>query len=93
MSPDGQLGMQVLGFEPDRWLLWGDAVGDTTWLWSIEPGADGTSRLVSRIRMRYHWLSPSILFALLVEFFDLMMMRRAMLGIKGRAEALASRSR
>jgi hypothetical protein len=40
--------------------------------------------------MHYRWLSPSILFGLLVEFFDLVMMRRAMLGIKQRAEALAT---
>ncbi len=92
MSPDGQLGMQVLGFEPDSWLLWGDGVGDTTWVWSIQPAPDGTSRLVSRIRMRYRWMSPSILFSLLVEFFDIVMMRRAMLGIRDRAESLATMS-
>lgn len=39
--------------------------------------------------MRYQWLSPSILFAMLVDFVDLVMMRRAMLGIKARAESLA----
>lgn len=90
MSPDGRQGMRVLGFEQDRWLLWWDGLGDSTWVWGIEACADGTSRLVSRVRMRYRWLSPSIAFGLLVEFFDLMMMRRAMLGIKSRAEALAS---
>lgn len=90
MSPDGTQGMRVLDFRQDEWLLWWDGVGDSTWAWSIEPGDDGASRLVSRVRMRYRWLSPSILFGLLVEFFDLVMMRRAMLGIKQRAEALAS---
>jgi hypothetical protein len=90
MSPDGKQGMRVLDFRQDKWLLWWDGLGDSTWAWSIEPGEDGTSRLVSRVRMRYRWLSPSILFGLLVEFFDLVMMRRAMLGIKHRAEELAS---
>ncbi len=90
MSPDGLQGMRVLDFSPDSSLLWWDGVGDSTWVWSIQQRADGTSRLVSRVRMKYRWLSPSILFALLVEFFDLVMMRRAMLGIKERAEALAS---
>jgi hypothetical protein len=90
MSPDGKQGMRVLDFRQDSWLLWWDGVGDCTWVWSIEPGEDGTARLVSRVRMQYRWLSPSILFGLLVEFFDLIMMRRAMLGIKQRAEALAS---
>lgn len=88
MSPDGLQGMRVLAFEPDHWLLWGDAIGDSTWVWEIQPGEDGTSRLVSRVRMRYRWLSPSIIFGLLVEFFDIAMMRRAMLGIKERAESL-----
>lgn len=90
MSPDGKQGMRVLDFRPDSWLLWWDGVGDSTWAWSIQPAADGTSRLVSRVRMRYRWLSVSIVFGLLVEFFDLVMMRRAMLGIAQRAEALAS---
>jgi len=90
MSPDGKQGMRVLDFRKDQWLLWWDGVGDSTWAWSIEAGEDGTSRLVSRVRMRYRWLSPSILFGLLVEFFDLAMMRRAMFGIKQRAEALSS---
>ena len=88
MSPDGLQGMRVLAFEPGRWLLWGDAIGASTWVWEIQPGEDGNSRLVSRVRMRYRWLSPSIIFGLLVEFFDIAMMRRAMLGIKERAEAL-----
>lgn len=89
MSPDGQQGMRVLGFEQDSWLLWWDGVGDSTWAWGVDEGPDGASRLVSRVRMRYRWLSPSILFGLLVEFFDIVMMRRAMLGIKQRAEAMA----
>lgn len=92
MSPDGKQGMRVWGFEPDGWLAWWDGIGDSTWVWRVHTGGDGTSRLVSRVRMRYRWLSPSILFGLLVEFFDLVMMRRAMLGIKERAEALAARS-
>lgn len=90
MSPDGQQGMRVLDFTQNSWLLWWDGLGHSTWAWSIQPAADGTSRLVSRVRMRYRWLSASILFGLLVEFFDLIMMRRAMLGIAQRAEALAS---
>lgn len=87
MSPDGKQGMRVLGFEKDRWLLWWDNKGDSTWVWAIHAAGDGSSRLVSRVRMKYRWLSPSILFSLLVEFFDFAMMRRAMLGIKQRAEA------
>ncbi|MGV8910412.1 MAG: hypothetical protein ACOH1Y_15625 [Propionicimonas sp.] len=81
-------GMRVLDFTEDTSLLWWDGRGDSTWVWSIQPGEGGTSRLVSRVRMKYRWMSLSILFGLLVEFFDLLMMRRAMLGIAQRAEAL-----
>jgi hypothetical protein len=88
MSPDGLQGMKVLDFRANDWLVWGDVAGDTTWTWGLYPG-EGSTRLVSRVRMRYRWTSPTIAFALLVEFFDLVMMRKAMLGIKRRAEALA----
>jgi hypothetical protein len=36
--------------------------------------------------MKYHWNSPAALFNLLVEFADLPMMRKCLLGIKERAE-------
>lgn len=90
MSPDGKQGMHVRGFQQDGWLLWWDNKGDSTWAWGIYADDAGTSRLVSRVRLRYRWLSPSIIFSLFVEFFDLAMMRRAMLGIKRRAESLAA---
>jgi hypothetical protein len=38
--------------------------------------------------MKYRLLSPAILFNLLVEFGDLVMMRQCLLGIKRRAEAI-----
>jgi len=36
--------------------------------------------------MRYHWTSPLLLFDLLIEFADIVMMRKCLLGIKERAE-------
>jgi hypothetical protein len=42
--------------------------------------------------MHYRWLRPSILFSLLVEFTDIAMMRKCMLGIKQRAEHASSQS-
>ena len=35
MSPDGLQGREVLDFTQDRWLLWWDGLGDSTWVWSI----------------------------------------------------------
>jgi len=49
---------------------------------------EGHTRLITRVRMRYRWLSPSILFDMLVEFTDIIMMRKSMLGIKERAERI-----
>lgn len=89
MSPDGRQGMKVLDYRPNEWLLWWDGAGDSTWVWGLYPQG-GTTRLVTRVRMRYRWSSPTILFAMLVEFFDLMMMRKALLGIKRRAEAAST---
>lgn len=89
MSPDGRQGMKVLDYHPDEWLLWWDGAGNSTWVWGLHP-QEGTTRLVTRVRMRYHWSSPTILFALLVEFFDLIMMRKALLGIKRRAETASA---
>ena len=44
--------------------------------------------LVTRVRVKYRWLSPLILFNLIIEFLDILMMRKCMLGIKRRAEAM-----
>jgi hypothetical protein len=70
-------------------MLWVDEQGHTSWLWLLDPIDEDTTRLVTRVRMRYQWLRPEIAFDLLVEFGDLVMMRKCMVGIKERAEALA----
>ncbi len=88
MSPDGKQGLWVKAFEPNRWMLWGSKAGDSTWYWGLEPVNSEQTRLVTRVRMRYHWTSPLLLFDLLVEFADIVMMRKCLLGIKRRAEAV-----
>ena len=90
MSPDGKHGIWVKAFERDRWMLWWDKIGDTSWVWVIAPQEDQSCRLITRVRMQYRWLSLLSPFNLLVEFFDLPMMRKCMLGIKRRAEALTT---
>jgi hypothetical protein len=88
MSPDGKQGMYVHGFLENQWMLWWDKIGDSTWVWEIYPEGESASRLVTRVRVKYQWLSPVILFNLLIEFFDIVMMRKCMLGIKRRAEKM-----
>ena len=88
MSPDGKQGMYVKDFEQDRWMLWWDGKGGMSWSWGLYPVDEGHTRLITRVRLRYKWLSPSILFDILVEFTDIIMMRKSMLGIKERAERI-----
>jgi hypothetical protein len=76
----------VQAVEPHRWILWGSKAGDSTWYWALEPVDETHTRLITRVRMRYQWISPMLLFALLVEFTDLIMMRKCLLGIKRRDE-------
>lgn len=90
MSPDGKYGVYVKEFKEKEWILWNDKEGDTTWFWGMYPTQDGGTRLITRIRMKYRWLTPAAFFNLLVEFGDLIMMRKCMLGIKERAEAMAA---
>jgi hypothetical protein len=90
LSPDGKEGQWVRAFEPNCWMLWGDKPGNTTWYWGLEPLDEEQTRLITRVRMRYTWTSPMVvMFNLLVEFTDIVMMRKCLLGIKRRAEAAA----
>lgn len=88
MSPDGKQGMWVRDFKKNKWMLWWDKQGDSSWVWEIYPEGEAHSRLVTRVRVQYRWFSPTIAFNSLIEFFDILMMRKSMLGIKRRAEAM-----
>ena len=88
MSADGKVGVWVKDFDPERWLLWWDKK-DMTWLWQLAPLDAQHTRLISRVRGRYHWTSPRIFFSLVVDVGDILMMRKSMLGIKRRAERVA----
>jgi hypothetical protein len=90
LSPDGKQGFWVKAIQPRQWMLWQDNQGEASWLWLLEPVKDRQTRLLTRVRIRYAWFSPWILFHLLVEFTDILMMRKCMLGIKRRAEKLAA---
>jgi len=89
MSPDGKQGIWVKDFQKNHWVLWWDKIGDTSWVWEIYPDGDNLCRLVTRVRMKYRWMSFSAPFNLLIEFFDFPMMRKCLLGIKKRAESLS----
>lgn len=90
MSPDGKQGMIVKDFSENKWMLWWDNKGDSTWVWGIFPDGETSFRLVTRVRMKYRWALLAVPFNMLVEFFDIVMMRKCMLGIKRRAEAMTT---
>jgi hypothetical protein len=89
ISPDNTFGLRVKDFERNRWVLWWDNKGDTTWYWGLSPLDAKATRLITRIRMHYHWLSPAILIYLLEDVGDIVMMRKCLLGIKQRAERVS----
>ncbi|MFZ5869485.1 MAG: hypothetical protein ACOYXW_02990 [Actinomycetota bacterium] len=88
MSPDGKHGIRVHALAPPHSMIWGTP-GDTTWVWVLDPQADGTTRVITRVRSRYRWLSPAIAFSMLLEFADIWMMRRMLLNLRERVEATA----
>ncbi len=91
MSPDGKMGLYVKEWDAPNWMLWWDRKGDVSWAWGMYPQEDGSTRLITRVRMNYHWNSPQILFDLAIDVGDIVMMRKCMLGIKARAERVFAR--
>lgn len=84
MSPDGKHGMRVHSLDSPHSMVWGEP-GGTTWAWHLDANAQGTTRLITRVRSRYKWLSPSIIFSALLEFGDIWMMRKMLLNLRERA--------
>ena len=94
--------MVCVDYRDHEWMLWrakdadSDAVGrrgvsSGTWLWHLEPIDERHTRLLTRMRDHYRWTSPYVLIQLAVDAFDFPFMRKALLGIKARAEARAAR--
>ena len=86
MSPDGKQGMPVHSMDPPHSMVWGER-GGTTWAWQLDETGEGTTRLITRVRSRYKWLSPSMAFSVLLEFGDIWMMRKMLLNLRDRATA------
>ena len=89
MTPDGKNGMWVKDCETNKYMLWWDKKDRSTWLWWLEPVSENQTRLITRLRVRYVWASAWIIYYLLQDVGDIVMMRKCMLGIKRRVEGLA----
>ena len=72
----------------NRWLLWRKP--DSSWVWVLTGLPNGHTRLVTRVFARFEWAKPlsAGLGLALLELGDFAMMRRMLLGIKERAEAV-----
>ena len=89
MSPNGKAGIAVHSMDPATSMVWGTH-GESSWTWQLDANPDGSTRLITRVRSRYRWLSPSIALSLLVEFTDIWMMRKMLLNLRDRAEGLVT---
>jgi hypothetical protein len=81
----------VTAMESDSSMLWEYAGDDTTtvftWAWGLYPREDLQTRLVTRLRYR----ASSVRSQLMLEFFEIIMMRKCLLGIRQRAERGSTR--
>jgi hypothetical protein len=93
LSPDGKQGFWVTALQPRQWMLWTDKIVEASWLWVLDPIDEEHTRLITRVRVRYAWLTPRILFHLLIEFADIVMMGKCLLGIRQRSERSARQRR
>jgi hypothetical protein len=66
-------------------MVW--AKPDSTWSWQLTSRSDGSTRLVTRIRVRYRATASGLLSIVLMEFGDFAMMRAMLGGLKRRAES------
>jgi hypothetical protein len=83
MSKD--INARVAALEPDKYMLmvfnWGNTA---SWNWGLYKIDTGRTRLVTRLRARHE----SIITRVLLDTFEIVMMRKCMLGIKRRAESI-----
>jgi hypothetical protein len=91
-TPDQKNGMWVREFRENECILWWDTKGNGTWGWYLVERGDGRTRLITRLRTRYDFSFPWILYYLLYDAGDIVMMRKCMRGIQERAERSARRS-
>lgn len=85
-TPDQKNGMWVKDFKEYKYILWVDKVAMATWIWYLYPIQDSYTRLVTRLRTKYNWKGICIIYYILYDFGDIIMMSKCMKGIKKRAE-------
>ncbi len=74
--------------QADRYLVWRGAAApiDSSFAWALYPIDASHTRLISRIRLRYHWRDRGLALDLFTEFADHVAVPKILLGLKGRVE-------
>ena len=85
-TPDQKNGMWVKEFMEPGYILWWDKKGNGTWGWYLHQTSANETRLVTRLRTKYKFSFPWIIYYVFYDFGDIIMMSKCMLGIKERAE-------
>jgi hypothetical protein len=93
-TPDKKNGMWVKDYQEPVYILWWDfprerlrqRKANGTWVWLLQQTEAGNTRLITRLRTKYDFRFPWIIYYILYDFGDIFMMRKCMLGIKERAE-------
>jgi hypothetical protein len=83
---DQRNGMWVKDYQEPKYILWWDRKGNAIWGWFLRQTEAGKTRLITRLRTKYDFSFPWILYYILYDFGDIFMMSKCMLGIKERAE-------
>jgi hypothetical protein len=85
-TPDQKNGLWVKEFKENEYILWADKEDKATWLWQLNPSENGTTRLLTRLRTKYNWKGIWIIYYILYDMGDIVMMSKCMMGIKKRAD-------
>ena len=80
--------------QPNQYLIWQSEAQphDGAFTWALYPVDQNHTRLVSRIRLRYHWASGALALDLFTEFADHVAVPRILTGVRNRVEGRGSNS-
>lgn len=87
-TADQKNGMWVKDYKEPEYILWWDHRGRGTWGWFLRQTQAGETRLITRLRTKYDFSFPWIIYYIFYDVGDIIMMRKCMLGIKERAEKI-----
>jgi hypothetical protein len=85
-TPNHKNGMWVKDYQKPEYILWWDRKGSSTWGWFLQQTEAGNTRLITRLRTKYDFSFPWIIYYIFYDFGDIIMMSKCMLGIKERSE-------